>query len=68
MCVARTHYKHDVAQKALRVDVAMLECRTPGEVERQDEAMMRGIVLDFEFFDDEDLVVVYRNGSSGERK
>lgn len=61
--LARTHYKHDVSETALHVEVAMLECLVPGEGQSQDEGAMRGTVLDFEFFDEEDLVVVYRHGS-----
>ncbi|KZT30397.1 hypothetical protein NEOLEDRAFT_1185228 [Neolentinus lepideus HHB14362 ss-1] len=65
LCLTRTCYGHDVADTTLRVDVAILECRAPGESESQEEAAMRGTLLDFDFFDESDLVVVCRNDASG---
>ncbi|TFK57285.1 hypothetical protein OE88DRAFT_1744863 [Heliocybe sulcata] len=65
LCLARTCYGHDVAETALRVDVAILECRGPGESGSQEAAVMRGSLLDFDFFDESELVVVYRAETSG---
>lgn len=63
MCLFRVDYDHENPASSIQSSVAILECRIR---EAGDGGMTDFNLLDVEFFDDEVLVIVHRQGPSGE--
>ena len=63
MCLFRVEYEQEDPTFFIQSSVAIFECRLR---EAEDGALRDLELLDMEFFDDETLVIVHRQGPSGE--
>lgn len=63
MYLFRVKYDQEDPVSSIQSSVAVLECRIR---EEEDGGFADFSLLDVEFFDEESLVIIYRQGASGE--